>query len=112
MRSIIALTISALFVLPMSAQAGHGGGGGSKSSTNFHPPAKSANIGSQSSGSGAGKVTFNPFSISRKASKPVTVSNPARVKNAKDAQKDKPAPKSDDKLFLDVDGVKGESVDK
>jgi hypothetical protein len=107
MRSLIALTISALFVLPMSAQAGHGGGGGSKSSTNSNPPAKGANIGPQSSGSGAGKVTF-----SRKTSKPVTVSNPAHVKAAKDAEKDKPAPKSDDKLLLDIDGVKGESVDK
>jgi hypothetical protein len=111
MRSIITLTISALFVLPMAAQAGHGGGGGSKPPTNSNQAVKSQNIGSQSSGAGAGKVTFNPFSISRKTSKPVTASNPAHVKAAKDADKDKPAPKPDPKLFIDIDGVKGESAD-
>jgi hypothetical protein len=87
MRSLIALTISALFMLPMSAQAGHSVGGGPKPSTNSNTPPKSANIGSQSSGAGAGKVTFNPFSISRKTSKPVTVSNPAHIKAEKDAGK-------------------------
>jgi hypothetical protein len=42
------------------------GGDGNNGATTTTTTSTSGNIGSQSTGAGAGKITFNPFSITRK----------------------------------------------
>jgi len=53
--------------LSQSELEGAVGGGSSPSATNTADIEQVLNIGSQSSGAGAGKVTFNPFNIEKKS---------------------------------------------
>jgi hypothetical protein len=70
-KLIIALTAIAALAAPALAQAASQ----PRQTTPVAPPPVTTpkNIGSQSSGAGAGKVTFNPFSITRKIDKPSPV---------------------------------------
>jgi murein endopeptidase len=62
-KLIIALTAIAALAAPALAEAASQ----PRQTTPVAPPVSTPkNIGSQSSGAGAGKVTFNPFSITRK----------------------------------------------
>jgi hypothetical protein len=65
--AIVALVAAVSFAGTSAVQArGGGSGGGSHNAgANVHAASPSA-AGAKKSGSGAGKVTFNPFSITRK----------------------------------------------
>ena len=70
--AVLALAVAASLVV---------GGGGAQAAVDpavsACGPGQDRNIGSQSTGAGAGKVTFNPFSIKREGDRPACTDEPS-----------------------------------